>query len=301
MSFPSEFAASETQTGSRVHITPSLLREWPLPEPSGSKYSRGEVLIVGGARSTPGAAMLAAISALRVGAGRLTLAVARSVAIPVAVAIPESGVIGLDEDGRGSVRGKLTADLRAGVERADAILIGSGLDEPEQTAELLAAVLPEVGPQTTVVLDAFALGVLIDVRRHVSELRGRLVLTPNGAESSRLLGIQDALDPAESARRIARDYGATVTTGNNIADERDQRWTVTTGHSGLGTSGSGDVLAGAVVGLLARGADPTQAACWATHLHAAAGDRLTARIGQLGFLARELADTLPAVLTELRA
>ena len=73
------------------------------------------------------------------------------------------------------------------------------------------------------------------------------------------------------------------------------------GHAGLGTSGSGDVLAGAIAGLLARGADLAQAACWATFLHAVAGDRLAARVGRLGFLARELVDQLPIVLTETEA
>ena len=74
-------------------ITPRLLQDWPLPAPSGSgKSSRGDVWVIGGARGTPGAAMLAGTAALRVGAGRLTLAVAESVAVAVAVAIPECGI-----------------------------------------------------------------------------------------------------------------------------------------------------------------------------------------------------------------
>ena len=73
------------------------------------------------------------------------------------------------------------------------------------------------------------------------------------------------------------------------------------GHAGLGTSGSGDVLAGAVIGLAARGASLAQAACWGTYAHATAGDRLAARIGRLGFLARELADELPYVIVETEA
>jgi NAD(P)H-hydrate repair Nnr-like enzyme with NAD(P)H-hydrate dehydratase domain len=76
---------------------------------------------------------------------------------------------------------------------------------------------------------------------------------------------------------------------------------VSSGHPGLGTSGSGDVLAGAIGGLLARGTQPMQAAAWGTYLHAAAGDRLAARVGRLGFLARELLDELPLLLTELQA
>jgi NAD(P)H-hydrate repair Nnr-like enzyme with NAD(P)H-hydrate dehydratase domain len=71
---------------------------------------------------------------------------------------------------------------------------------------------------------------------------------------------------------------------------------VPAGGPGLGTSGSGDVLAGAIGGLIARGAETAEATCWATYLHARAGDRLAERIGPLGFLARELADELPLVL-----
>jgi ADP-dependent NAD(P)H-hydrate dehydratase len=67
----------------------------------------------------------------------------------------------------------------------------------------------------------------------------------------------------------------------------------------LATSGSGDVLAGCVTGLLARGATAAQAACWATHLHSSAGDRLAGRVGPLGFLGRELLDELPPLLLEL--
>lgn len=92
-----------------------------------------------------------------------------------------------------------------------------------------------------------------------------------------------------------------LSSDNQIVTPTGNRWQAPAGHSGLGTSGSGDVLAGALVGLLARGVELSQAACWATYLHAAAGDRLAARVGSLGFLARELLDQLPLVLTELRA
>jgi NAD(P)H-hydrate repair Nnr-like enzyme with NAD(P)H-hydrate dehydratase domain len=77
-------------------------------------------------------------------------------------------------------------------------------------------------------------------------------------------------------------------------------WREEAGGIGLGTSGSGDVLAGLVGGMLARGADPAQAAVWGQYLHAAAGDRLAARVGRLGFLARELLDEVPPVLAGLR-
>ncbi|WP_319004637.1 NAD(P)H-hydrate dehydratase [Arthrobacter sp. SO3] len=83
------------------------------------------------------------------------------------------------------------------------------------------------------------------------------------------------------------------------AGGRASRWEITTGHSGLGTSGSGDVLSGTIAGLRARGASDAQAACRGTHLHAAAGDRLASRLGSLGYLARELTEELPPLMMEL--
>src|SRR4028118_627862 len=86
----------------REVVTPALLRSWALPDVAGSKHGRGSLLVVGGAAKTPGAALLAGVAALRVGAGHLQLAVARSTAVQMAVAIPESGVIGLTETPDGS-------------------------------------------------------------------------------------------------------------------------------------------------------------------------------------------------------
>jgi ADP-dependent NAD(P)H-hydrate dehydratase len=282
---------------------PDLLRGWPLPEPHGTKYGRGQVLVVGGARATPGAAMLAGLAALRVGAGRLSLAVAGSVAPAVAVAVPESGVRGLAEDDAGDVTGADAAALADQTGRADVVLIGPGLGEPQGTRALLRGLVPHIPQDVPVVLDAFALGVLPDAPGDELEaLRGRLVLTPNLVELARLLGgeeIEDD-DAADAVVEVAARFGAVVC-GHGFVCDGERLWRRTTGHTGLGTSGSGDVMSGALAGLVARGADPAQAAVWAVHLHAAAGDALTARVGKVGFLARELLDELPHRLHELSA
>ncbi|WP_315099148.1 NAD(P)H-hydrate dehydratase [uncultured Cellulomonas sp.] len=278
-------------------ITPALLRDWPLPAPGGTKYARGQVLVVGGARGTPGATLLAGTAALRVGAGRLTLAVARSVAVALAVAFPEAGVVGLPETEAGAVDGTGTDVIEGDLEAADAVLVGPGLDDADRTVALLQALGPRLGPRTPVLLDAFALGVLPRVPEVAEPLGGHLVLTPNPAEAALLLGVDEVGDDA--AARIAADYGAAVTCQGTIAAQDGRTWQLGTGMPGLATSGSGDVLAGALVGLLARGADAEQAACWATYLHAVAGDRLATRTGRVGYLARELVGELPTLLTEL--
>ena len=284
-------------------VTPTLLRGWQLSTDTAGKKERGTVLVIGGERRTPGAAMLTGLAALRVGAGRLTLGLAESVAVAVAVAVPESGVTGLPEaDGHidgGAAGGLLAADL----ESAASVVIGPGLADAEQTAALLQSVVPLLGEKTCVVLDAYALGVLPGQPDLAQALAGRLVLTPNRTEILRLLGEEDgdgdSLDLADASLQVAREYSAVVTAQNLITAPDGSSWEVPAGNPGLGTSGSGDVLAGAVGGFLARGAAPEQAACWGTYLHAVAGDRLSASRGPLSFLARELLVALPEVIAEL--
>ncbi|WP_111766198.1 NAD(P)H-hydrate dehydratase [Nakamurella deserti] len=280
-------------------VTPHVLRDWPLPSPGSSKGSRGRVLVVGGARRTPGAALLAGRAALRVGAGVLTFAVASSVAVQVAVAVPEAGTVGLAENAAGSVTGDDLALLDSDLSGADAVLVGPGLDDADLAEVLLRGLLPRIPDGVPVVLDAFALGVLDRLGDAAGAVAGRLILTPNQAEAHRLLGQDPESDVEPDLAEVARRYGAVVYCQQSMVNPAGERWEGSSGHGGLGTSGSGDVLAGAVCGLLARGASLEQAACWAGHLHATAGDRLAIEVGPLGFLAGELADRLPLVMAEL--
>jgi len=281
-------------------VTPALLRDWPLPSPSESKYSRGQVLVAGGAARTPGAAQLTGLAALRVGAGHLTLAVAESAAVALAVATPEAGVIGLPQNPEGSVRGDDLSAISDSLSSADVVVIGPGLDDAGHTKDLLQQAIPQLGEETWLVLDAYALGVLPGLTDEAERVRGRLILTPNQEEASRLLDREVDLSE-DDVVEIARTYQAVVSCRGWVADQHGDGWRIGSGHSGLATSGSGDVLAGAVAGLLARGAEPAQAACWASHVHAAAGDRLAVSVGSLGFLASELLTELPRVLVELGA
>ncbi|WP_407933043.1 NAD(P)H-hydrate dehydratase [Herbiconiux daphne] len=302
-------AAGNPDAAPGVTVTPGMLREWPLPSPGASKYERGQVVIVGGDRRSPGAALLAAEASLRVGAGRLTLALAEGAAIAAAVALPESGVVALRETDDRQIDGTAIDAAADDLGDADAVLAGPGLDDAEQALALVDRLPALVGDETVVVLDAYALGVL--PRSTVGDaFAGRLVLTPNLGEVERLLeaagsadaGLgddpdDDALDAA--AHSVARAYGAVVSCQRRVAHPDGRLWLIGSGHGGLGTSGSGDVLAGAIAGLCARGASPEQAAVWATHAHAAAGDRLAVAVGPLGFLAHELLAELPRVLVEV--
>ena len=281
-----------TPTEPRV-ITPRLLRDWPLPDPEGGKEARGTVLVVGGSRFTPGAVLLAGIAALRAGAGTLQLAVGESTASILSIQVPEAKVIGLPETSTGSVAGEVPKQLLELVESARVVVVGPGLDDVDNTAELLGRVLGAAAPSTPLVLDAYALGAL---SRDAGLLAGRghaAVLTPNLTEAGYLLGRDPGDDLIADAVELAQRYQAVVTLYGHIAAPDGRTWREESGDAGLGTSGSGDVRAGIVAGLLARGSDPAQAACWGAYAHAMSGQRLVPRYGRIGYLARELLDEVP--------
>ena len=267
-------------------VTPALLHDWPLSRPDGDKHSRGTVLVVGGAAATPGAALLAGHAALRSGAGVLQFCCAPEVATALAVQMPEARVVGWD-------------DLEAHLDGVDAALVGPGLDDIDHARDVLRTVVTGA-PEADLVIDAYALGAL---SHEPDLLHGRdrwPVLTPNTTEGEVLNGTAKLGDLADAAAESAGRYRAVVSIRGHTATPEGDRWREEGGDVGLGTAGSGDVLAGLVAGLLARGAEPAQAACWAVHVHAAAGQRLAARFGRTGFLARELAHEAPLVLAALQ-
>jgi hydroxyethylthiazole kinase-like uncharacterized protein yjeF len=276
-----------------IDVNEALLRSWPLPVPDGSKRSRGDILVVGGARATPGAAQLAGLSALRVGAGRLTLAVAASVAQKVAVAVPESGVLALDETAEGHVRGRSVRSFATELRGADALLVGPGLDEIGEARRMLAALSDVVRGAQPVVLDAYALGAL--ATRRSGNPFANAIMKPNESEAEVLLG-RPLRELVDDTVELARRYGAVVSCMGVVADAEGTAYRVNEAGPGLGTSGSGDVLAGAITGLAGRGCPALQAAVWGTYLHAAAGKTLAAELAPIGYLARDLSARLPAEL-----
>jgi ADP-dependent NAD(P)H-hydrate dehydratase len=291
-----------------VVVTPAVLRGWPLPDPGDGKQARGSVLVVGGSRRTPGAVMLSGLAALRVGAGQLKIATTSSTATAVAVAVPEALVLGLPETNSGEIAESAAeelAELAAGVA---AVVVGPGCADLDAARRLVGALLDRLhgADRPVVVLDAFALSVLgsNDVGLGLDE---RTILTPNAGEAAAALGMEPddvSADLGAAALALCDRFGTTVTV------RQAETWTTSPGrpaycdqhgNPGLGTSGSGDVLSGAVGGLAARRADPLPAALWAVHVHALAGQRLADRVGPVGYLARELLDELPGLLAALRS
>lgn len=278
-----------------IKVTAALLREWPLPDASQSesKEDRGRVLVVGGSRQTPGAVRLAAVAALRSGAGKLQIATGADVAVALAVAIPEAKVVGLAVDKRGQIT-SCNGEVLKAAQRTDALLVGPGMEETRTTGRVAARLLRAAGGTT--VLDAGALCV------YRKERTASVVLTPHLGEMSSLTGLtvsQLSRRAPEFARDFARTEGVTLVlkgASTLIASPDGRVWRHDGGSVGLGTSGSGDALAGVITGLAARGARPEQAAVWGVWLHGKAGQALSRRHGMIGFLASEIPGEIPALL-----
>jgi hydroxyethylthiazole kinase-like uncharacterized protein yjeF len=246
----------------------------------------------------PGAAYLAGEAALRAGAGKLAIATAASAAPQLAFAVPEARVIALPETSKGGIAPPAIELVQEPASRTDAILIGPGMQDEGATCGLVRALLRTLSA-TPLVLDACALGA---VKERPASNGVPLLITPHAGEMAHLMERDKAevdRDPGAIALEAARRFGAVVALKGAVtyvASPDGRLWRHEGGNAGLGTSGSGDVLAGLVIGLAARGAPLEQAAVWAVRLHARAGERLAGRMGPLGYLARELSHEVPMLL-----
>jgi hydroxyethylthiazole kinase-like uncharacterized protein yjeF len=280
----------------------ATLSAWPLPlDEAGDKTARGTALVVAGAPGTAGAALLAGIAALRMGAGRLQIATAEPAATAMSVAVPEAMIIPLPVDRHDAVHPSAAArHLAHRLGAAQAVLVGPGLMAGDGTESLLHAVVERAADDAVIVIDAGGLRTLGELPDHLLGPRhGRLVLTPNRQELAGLLDDRSSGDHADDVRAVARMWGAVVSSFGVVACPDGRWWATSASTPGLGTSGSGDVLAGLVVGAASRSDDVVQAVCWATYVHAVAGCRLSERGGRTSFIARELLEEAPAVLRAL--
>jgi len=301
-----------------IELNAALLRRWPLPQPGpdGDKEVRGHVLAVAGSSEMPGAAILAGEAALRAGAGKLTIATGASIATHVGSAIPEARVISLGETAAHGFQADSARRLGELAEKADAVLLGPGMQDEGACVELVHHLLARLHG-LPIVLDATAMcAVHPRAEPHLLEeaidwerfrFPAPVLLTPHAGELARLTGAERHAieqEPHKSALAAAERWNAVVALKGAttvLATPEGKLWQHQGGNAGLAISGSGDTLAGIIAGLLARGATLEQAAAWGVVLHAAAGEQLALRCGPLGYLAREIAAEIPALLRVLAA
>jgi ADP-dependent NAD(P)H-hydrate dehydratase len=278
-------------------LTRAALEDFPLPPVvDGGKESKGRILIIAGSRQVPGAALLCATAAMRSGAGKLRIATGTSIAVPVGIGMPEAMVVGLAEHRDGHLAGSAVAQISAQVENMDAIVAGPGLAQGGSCAAMAKSLLQS---EAALVLDAALLHAL---KPKGTRRSSALILLPHAGELSSLLDCSEELierEPIACGLRAAELYAALVLVKgvtSHVVTPDGRAWSYDGGAPGLGVSGSGDVLAGIVGGLLARGAEPLTALLWSVLLHGEAGESLARKVGPVGFLAREIPGELPELM-----
>ncbi len=288
------------------HVT-VVTRAWareriPRRRRDSHKGDYGRVLVVAGSTGKTGAAGLAAVGALRSGAGLVTVATPRACQPSVAALAPEYMTLGLDDDGEGLVRAE--AVDAAVAERCDVLAVGPGLGQGAGVSRFVRDLVDRA--PVPMVLDADALNVFAG---DCAGLRGRpdrgLVLTPHAGEMGRLIGRPAdhvAAHRLDVARDLAVEQGVFVVLKGPrtlVATPAGAVWINVTGNPGMATGGAGDVLTGVLAAWIAQLRDIEAACGLGVCLHGLAGDLAAAEQGHAGLIATDLAHRLGHALVAL--
>ncbi len=288
---------------------PTLVNDVPpLPprSPSLHKGQAGRVCIIAGSRGLSGAAVLAAEGALRGGAGLVRVCCPVGIQPVVAAAEPCAMTFGLPEDPDGRVRGP-EAVRTLDWDWPTVVAIGPGLGRADALPEFVAAVLRRFGGP--VVVDADGLNNLAPLAESVLAERADrpTILTPHPGEMARLraargwpLAAEDDAGRLRSAHEYAAAARVTVVLKGHrtVVATGTHAYVNTTGNAGMASGGMGDVLTGLVAALVAQGLPAFEAARLAVYVHGLAADHAAVQLGPVGYLARDVADFVPAALAE---
>ena len=271
-----------------------VLNTLPDRKPDSHKGDYGKILLLCGSVGFTGAAALAAMGALRSGAGLVYVGVPESIYAIEAVKLTEAIVFPLPEED-GKLSAKAIPVIRKYLQTMDAVLIGCGLGISTGTMAMLDAVLREFkGP---VVVDADGITMLASCLELLKERKAKTILTPHEGEFRRL-NIATEEERLTGAMIAARELGCIVLRKGHetIITDGNDYYINPTGNPGMAVGGSGDVLAGILVSLLGQGIAPLQATACAAWLHGASGDRCAEKIGQYGMLPTDMVAELPYLM-----
>ena len=285
-------------------LTPEGVRRMLPQRPADAhKGLAGHLIVVGGSPGKSGAAAMTATAALRIGAGLVTVAAAASLN-PVLEALSlEAMTAPLPDGGTGVLGAGAGTGLTALCRGKSCLALGPGLGTAPETGELVRGLVRSA--EAPMVIDADGLNHLAGHLDLLQGLRLPVVLTPHPGEMARLVGTDAAAvqrDRIGCARRLAVDRGVHVVlkgAGTVVALPDGTVFLNPTGNPGMASGGMGDVLTGAIAGLICQGAAAADAACAGVYLHGAAADALAATVGPRGYLAGDVMRELPAALARL--
>lgn len=261
------------------------------------KGSVGKVLLLCGSRGYTGAAALAAMGALRCGAGLVFLGVPQSIYVIEAIKLLEPVVFPLP-DADGMFSSDAVCQLENCLPNKDAVLIGPGIGRSADVFAVVKYVMENFdGP---IVLDADGINVLSTHKDIIANRLAPTILTPHKGEFERLGICVDDTDAGRisSARTLALELGAIIVLKGHRTVITDGTSCIvnTTGNPGMAVGGCGDVLSGMITALLAQGLDPVAAAACGAWVHGRAGDHCAQKLGQYGMLPSDMLEVIPLYL-----
>lgn len=291
--------------GSHVELLDKemIARKIPLREKNSNKGTYGKVLCVCGSLGMAGAAYMCAGGALRCGAGLVTLAVPKSIYVPVASKLNECMVYPLDANESGTLAFSALGRIKEMTKGATALVVGCGLSQNEETQQLVRSLVSEAN--CPVILDADGINAFAG---HIDLLRtskAELILTPHPGEMSRLCGKKiDEIQQSrlDTARSFAMENGVTlVLKGANtvIASKDGHAYINPTGNPGMAKGGSGDILAGMIASFAAQGISPVDSACCGAFIHGLAGDMAAEKLSEYGMIPTDMIMEVPQIFRDM--
>ncbi|HHU31433.1 MAG TPA: NAD(P)H-hydrate dehydratase [Clostridia bacterium] len=304
ISFPP--VLNEEAPGEKQIITAELVKDWlPKRDPDGHKGTFGHLLVVGGSEGMTGSVTLTATSALRTGAGMVTIGLPRSLRTILEAKTLEIMTKPLAETEEHTISTEALQSLLTLSKKMKAIVIGPGLSKNVSSIDLVLNYVRQI--ELPVVVDADGLAALAGQAEVVASLKAPLVLTPHPGEMARLMDISTTkvqADRLNVALACARKYQAyTVLKGSRtiVATPDGQIYINLRGNSGLATAGSGDVLAGVIGSFLAQGLSPSRACVCGVYLHSLAGDVAAENLDENSLIASDLISYFPQAFRNILA
>jgi len=290
--------SSAVQWMTAAEVSEGLIRR-PL---SAHKGTFGHVLVIAGSVGKGGAAAMTSLSALRVGAGLVTLALPSGLEGTLRERPLEIMTLPLPQTADQSLGPGAIEPLLKFAQDKSVAAIGPGLSTHPETALVVHGLITKLA--IPMVIDADGLNVLVGHLDLLKKTRAPIVMTPHPGEMARLIGTSthavqtDRLGVA--ADFVKRHPVTLVLKGARtiIADRSGVLTINSTGNPGMATAGTGDVLTGMIAGLIAQGYPPDQAARLGVYLHGLAGDLAAAEVGEIGFIAGDLIQRIPAAITK---
>ena len=277
----------------------------PLRSPDAHKGQTGHLLVVAGSPGKTGAAALTATSALRAGAGLVTLAIAQSLNPIAETLLLEAMTAPLTEVGNGTLGDSCLDQITQLLANMRCLAIGPGLGQRAETGNLVRQLVARCG--VPMVIDADGLNHLAGSTDVLRQATAPVVLTPHPGEMARLTETSSSAvqrDRIGTARQFAEHFRVHVVLkgARTVAAHPDGSVFINpTGNAGMATGGMGDVLTGLIAGFLAQGLSAEAAAHTAVYLHGAAADTLAESVGPIGYLASEVMDAIPSEIGRIRA